>query len=237
MSYTYLLDAGEESSAENFSDIPACVLSRLNLTAAKCCCNVSEMDCYHDSQYGTTFVHSTADRGAEKSMSSRVDSLVRTSQSENRTVKASEGPGLDCGPRWQESFARFDPDTSSWKTRQRSLFGGLEPFSETWPEWGWMHDGECLGLNTPAAVMRGDGSGALPTPCASDYKGGTDKPQKRNGKLRTHQFKHWNKIHFGLTYPIPEHMEAMMAWPIGWSALRPLETGNARQLSPLHGES
>ena len=34
MSYTFLLEQGEESSAESFSAIPASVLSRLNLSAS-----------------------------------------------------------------------------------------------------------------------------------------------------------------------------------------------------------
>lgn len=233
MSYTFLLDAGEESSAENFSGIPASVLSKSRSIVGRSCCNGSVTDFCHASPYGMTSAPSMAGHGEEWSILLPVDSRARTSASENQTVKASEGPGQDSGPKWQGSFARWARNTSSWKTRQQSLFGGLEPFSETWPEWGMMQDGECWALNTPAAIMQGDGSGALPTPCASDYKGGTDKPQKRNGRLRTHQFKHWNKIHFGLTYPIPEHMEAMMGWPIGWSALRPLAMDNAHQPSPL----
>lgn len=44
MSYTYLQEQGEESLAESFADIPASVLSRLNLTAERSCCNGNETD-------------------------------------------------------------------------------------------------------------------------------------------------------------------------------------------------
>ena len=44
MSYTFLQEQGEESSAECFSDIPASVLSRLSLTAEKSCSNDNETD-------------------------------------------------------------------------------------------------------------------------------------------------------------------------------------------------
>jgi site-specific DNA-cytosine methylase len=37
MSYTYLLEQGEESLAASYSDIPLSVLSKLNLTQEKCC--------------------------------------------------------------------------------------------------------------------------------------------------------------------------------------------------------
>lgn len=55
MSYTFLLESGEESSAASFSDIPVSVLSRLNLTAGKSSCNVSETAFSPDSQSGMTF--------------------------------------------------------------------------------------------------------------------------------------------------------------------------------------
>lgn len=53
MSYTYLQAQGEESSAECFSDIPASVLLRLNLTAEKCSCNDSATEYCHHSPSGT----------------------------------------------------------------------------------------------------------------------------------------------------------------------------------------
>lgn len=55
MSYTYLQEQGEESSAGSFSDIPQSVLSRLSLTAGKSCfSNDSEMDTYPSSLSGMT---------------------------------------------------------------------------------------------------------------------------------------------------------------------------------------
>ena len=191
----------------------------------------------HASQSGMMSKLSTATAGAVMCKSSAAVSHARTSAWETQTATDSTANGADYGPRCAESLARFNPATSSWKTRQQSLFGGLADYSETWPEWGMMQDGECWALKMPAALMPAVGSGSLPTPCASDWKGGTTQPQKRNGKLRTHQYKHWCKILHGLTYPIPEHMEAMMGWPIGWSALKPLETANLRQWCASHGTS
>jgi hypothetical protein len=56
------------------------------------------------------------------------------------------------------SFARFDPATSSWKTYQLSLLGGLEPFSETWPRWGLMRDGVCSEQMKPPSRIIADRS-------------------------------------------------------------------------------
>lgn len=66
------------------------------------------------------------------------------------------------------SLARFDLDTSSWKTHQFSLLGGLESFSETWPRWGMMRDGECWELSTPALHTNENESGLWRTPAAHE---------------------------------------------------------------------
>jgi hypothetical protein len=63
MSYTFLPEQGEESSAESFSDIPAYVLLRLSLTAARCSYNGSETASCQSSQSGTTCEPSTEGRG------------------------------------------------------------------------------------------------------------------------------------------------------------------------------
>ena len=49
----------------------------------------------------------------------------------------------ECGEKWHASFVKFDLDSCSWKTHQCSLAGDLEEFSETWPQWGLMLNGEC----------------------------------------------------------------------------------------------
>jgi hypothetical protein len=62
------------------------------------------------------------------------------------------------------SLARFDLDTRLWKTHQFSLLGGLESFSETWPRWGMMRDGECWELSPPEHLTSGNESGSWRTP-------------------------------------------------------------------------
>ena len=63
MSYTYLLERGVESSAECFSDIPAFVLSRLNLTPEKSFSSDSATESSPNSQSGMMCVRSTAGFG------------------------------------------------------------------------------------------------------------------------------------------------------------------------------
>jgi DNA (cytosine-5)-methyltransferase 1 len=129
----------------------------------------------------------------------------------------------DCGPRWQGSFARFNQQSeSSWKTRQHSLFGGLEEFSGTWPQWGMMLNGECWGLTSPVTITEENESGLLPTPIATDWKGGTTSRRKDNGRERFDQWRDYVKLKFGMTYPHPTHSEVRMGFPEGWSELAPL---------------
>ena len=54
----------------------------------------------------------------------------------------------DSGARWPGSLAKYDPDTCSWKTAQRSLLGDSEPSLVTWPRSGLMLDGQCWELPT-----------------------------------------------------------------------------------------
>ena len=87
MSYIFLRERGEESSAECFSDIPAYVLSRLNLMAEKSFYKDKETECCQSSQSGTTCGLSTANRGAEKSTSSVEDSRAKTYLAQERREK------------------------------------------------------------------------------------------------------------------------------------------------------
>jgi hypothetical protein len=77
-------------------------------------------------------------------------------------VSESTGRAADCGPTSYESFARYDPVSRVWRTRQCSLLRDFTEFSETWPSWGSMHAGECwerLMSERPIFVR---GSGLLP---------------------------------------------------------------------------
>lgn len=238
MSYTYLDDncenstsspgLGEESSAESFADIPASALSKLNLTHEKFCYNASEMESCHVSPFGTMCEHSTANHGEGRLISCAEASRAKTSarQEKERVSKVQEA---ECGWKWHESFVKYHPDSSSWKTRQCSLLAGLDEFSETWPKWGMMQDGECWEQTPQGPVIIAPESGYVPTPCASDYKGGA-----KNG--RDSEFKHWLKRRHGKSYPHPQRVEEMMLWPIGWSELAPLAMDRFHQWLDSHGK-
>jgi len=87
----------------------------------------------------------------------------------------------ECREKWRGSFVKFDPDTHLWKTHQCSLLGGLDEFSETWPQWGLMRDGECWEQQTLEQTIRGIGFGLSPngmdsfhTPNTTGLDGGSN---------------------------------------------------------------
>ena len=111
------------------------------------------------SRYGMTFAVLTGNHGEELSMSSVVDFHVRTLVQQEKAQVLTEKEA-ECGEKWRGSFVKYDPDTSLWRTHQCSLLGDLEPFSETWPQWGLMRNGECWEQTTLAQTIRGTESGS-----------------------------------------------------------------------------
>lgn len=149
-------------------------------------------------------------------------------------VMASTESVADYGQKWRGLLARYDPNTSALKTAQCSLVEDSTPSSLTLPNWGLMLNGDVFQHPLSALPITVIESGLLPTPMASDWKGGTACIRKRTGLPRLDQFRHWIKVKHGLTYPIPEHSEAVMGWPIGHTDLKPLATAKYREWQQQH---
>ena len=208
MSYIFLRERGEESSAECFSDIPAYVLSRSSLIAGKSCCSGSATEFFRNSRFGTTCGLSTANRGAERSTSSAAASLAKTYLAQERARESMEREA-DCGLILQESLARYDPATHLWRTRQCSLFEGLEECLETFPKVGTMRNGvlwelttaeprtdekECGYWRTPDAGAGGEISDEK----AADYAAG--KPRKSGSTI---QIRLCDQVKYPVLWPTP----------------------------------
>lgn len=232
MSYTYLQEQGGVSSAECFSDIELYVRSRLNLTVEKSSCNDSEMASCLGSRSGTMCEPSTASRGEALQMLCAVASPARTLVLPE-TEKDYKGQEVAFGLKWPESLTKFDLPTSSWKTAQYSLFGGLSEFLETWPRWGMMQNGECWGLETSEATTDEEEYGFWPTPTKSwsdGREGGSGALEKLIGIYGTPE-----KVRSIWKNLKPSFVETVMMWPEGWTALQPLEMDKFQQWLRWHG--
>src|SRR4051812_29538555 len=106
-----------------------------------------------------------------ESTSSAAASPARTSHSPAR-AQGSTAPARVFGSSTPESFASFDPATSSWRTSQLSVLGASTEFSETWPRAGLMRSGTAYQLQPLVRLTRGTASGSLrtPTPTAGDSR-------------------------------------------------------------------
>ncbi len=129
--------------------------------------------------------------------------------------------------------ARWEPDTSTWRTHQTLLLGGYQKFLGRWPREGGLRNGSCWERVTLAPHISGNVSGSwlatptekanqtspsmtrkhpgcrrwLPTPTTQDAKNdGSPSQQKRdslNGSLRGP--------------PHPEFLEYLLGMPRSWT--------------------
>jgi len=256
MSYTYLLAAGEESSAESFSDMNLSAPWKSSHTAAKHSCNGNGTDSCRASQSGMMCEPLMERRGVESQMSCVADSPARTSPQPIQTETDSKVSGLDSGEKWHGSFARFDQPTSSWRTHQCSLFGGWEAYSETWPEWGMMRRGACWAVKMSGQRNSAKESGYWPAMTCSGWRSWGSIMQLRKlvemgvtteaeaqamsgGSLRPERMDVWEwqpQQDAAGGRMNPAWGEWLMGWPIGWTDKTPLATDKYQQWLQKHGK-
>jgi hypothetical protein len=234
MSYTYLLDAGEEFSAESFADIDPSALSKLNHTPAASSCNDSETEYFHGSLFGMMSPPSMAGHGTASPMSSVEDSPALTSHVQTKREKEPTENTPGSGGKWHGSLARWDRDSSSWKTPQTSLLAGLDTFSETWPRWGIMLHGECSEVTMLDCFTAENECGLLPTPLTNPSKRTLDE----NGNSVSAKGQRYGVSLYQLAggQPCPQFQEWLMGWVTGWSAIEPLGTDRFRLWLLAHGK-
>lgn len=184
------------------------------------------------SRYGLTCEVLTAAAGEDLLTSFLVGSHVRTLALPEQE-KESTALAPDCGLRRHESFAKFDHDGCCWRTRQRSLEGGLIEFSGTWPRWGFLRNGECSQASTSVPRLKGS-EFLLPAPTKSMGTRSRGWGISRSGRRRNSEERTKNALSFGYKPPL-ELLEWSIGWPIMWSAPKPLETDKFQEWLLSHG--
>jgi hypothetical protein len=196
-------------------------------TAPDDSCSDKMKGTFHRSPFGTMYVPSTDTHGAALltwflAASPAPVFPLPEKRPALKQVKASFG--------WSKpgSFAKYDHATHTWKTRQCSLIEDLGAFSETWPRWGFMQDGECSALETFPPITNVKGSGLWPTPChGSSRWGGTfQEVGGSQNKLRN--------TAIGKLYVNPDFWESLMEWPTGWTGTAPLGTDSILEWQQQH---
>src|SRR5215208_4069085 len=113
-----------------------------------------------------------------QSISSRLDSLVRTSALP-ATGLDFRAPDLDCGLKGVESLASYDHGSHSWKTSQLCLTGVWAEFSQTWPRSGMTRNGNAYRRASSVRSTCENASLSLPTIGKNEFKG-SSKVRYRN---------------------------------------------------------
>ena len=188
MSYTYLQDAGEESSAASFSDIPPYALLNSTPTAGKSCCSDSGMESCPGSPSGMTLKPFTESLGeiASKWCAGVFPALIYPKQ--NRTQMESEGRQADFGTKWRELPMKCDLVTFSLRTHRCLWDEDLDKSYATFPEWGIMLDGAFWEHDTPELVTLGIEFGYWATPNARDWRDTPGmKKERKDGREKIDQ--------------------------------------------------
>lgn len=212
-------------------------------------------DALNHSQSGTTCEPSTDEHGEALLTWFLAGFHARTSAQPEK-AQASQESAADSGNTWRELSAKWDRASSSWKTHRYLWEEDLPSSSVILPRWGMMHDGVLSERITLALPIEGTGSGLWPTPtvCGNYNRKGASKtsgdglatavkiwptPTAHNAKecnapsesernTPTLASQAGGKLN-------PNWVEWLMAWPIGWTALEPLETGRFQAWLDSHG--
>ena len=172
------------------------------------------------SRFGMTFKPLMVDRGEELLTLYREDFHVPTLVPQEKAQELMEKP-LECGAKWHASFVKYDPDSSLWRTHQCSLAGDLEEFSETWPRWGLMRDGECWEVKNLAHHIQGTEFGlSHPTPLKTDHfkflRFRKESVLKSTFGMHRNSIAYWMTANHG-KIPSAAWIYWVMGWPNGWA--------------------
>ncbi len=260
MSWLYSRALVEEYLPDNFLDGEQSVQSNGSLMPQAYCAPDKMTDFLKVSRYGMTFAALTESRGEELLMSFLGAFPVKTCPSQEKVTDLTVNE-VECGTKWRGSFTKYDQDLCLWKTHQCSLVGDLEQFSETWPAWGLMRDGECWEQQTLAQTIKGKEFGLLekmwPTPTVACMEGGEQSDrveQTKTGgyilrKLNKKNMIYGAKLSDAVLYEAkktnpetggrlnPTWTEWLMGWPLGWTKLEPLAMDKSRCVQLPLGES
>jgi len=140
------------------------------------------------SRFGMTYKPLTADLGEELLTSYLAAFHAKTSAPQEKAQESTE-QGQECGSTWPESLARYDPDTSMWRTPPSLLNEESTEFSGTWPRWGLMQGGVSYQQQPSVPHTKGTESGLWRTPQTADAK--SSRIQQGHQINLTHQVMKW----------------------------------------------
>ena len=217
------------------------------------------------SRFGMTFAPLTGDRGEELCKLYREAFLVKTYQPLEKAQELTENEA-ECGEKWRGWLAKYDPDTSLWRTAQCSLLEDLNESLETLPRSGMTRSGLLWELPMLEQTIKGTESGLSPngvdsfhTPNTTGLDGGSNSRKALKKKQETWPTPRtkgmcggsgaWEQLKANTTIEEaramgagnggklnPTWVEWLMGWPPGWTDLKQLETDKSLCVQQQPGE-
>jgi len=172
---------------------------------------------------GGTYQESLAERVQQELITGPLTSSVADSPAKISAmpdaVPDSTAKEVDCFSRPFAWFDNSDPDTSCWRTWQRSLQGGWIEYTGSWPRSVIVRNRIAYRLPPLVPHMSGIGFSSLPTPTANTKDLGTLEMKRHSGQQRQKGKPEakYNAANGGQLNP--EWVEWLMGFPSGWTDL------------------
>jgi len=190
------------------------------------------------SRFGMTYKPLMENLGEELLMLYLADFHAKTSQQQAEAQELTENE-VECGVTWRGWLAKYDPDTSLWRTAQFSLLEDLNECLVTLPKSGMTRNGllwEQTRLDYPTG--ENEFGSWLPTPVTSMWRGAAKKRFWGSREYRASFTTEWIRTSQDCAqYFDPDYLELLMDFPHKWTELKPLETPKFQEWRQPHGES
>ena len=186
MSWLFSQALVEEFLGARSSDGEQSAPSNGNPTPLAYCAPDKMKDFSRLSRSGTMYKPLTEDLGEELLKSYREAFLVKTSPLQEKEMGLMENDP-QCGTTWRGWLAKYDPNTSLWRTAQCSLLEEEPESLEILPRWGITRHGLLWEQPTLERLTKGTESGlseSIPTPNAWDAKRGPLSKELYESKTR-----------------------------------------------------
>ncbi len=248
MSCLFSLGQGGAFLEANFLNGERLDTSKSMITVKKSSHRESVMESSMKPQSSAMSDHSSV-KGSPKVIREWLMSLQRdshVSRSQLRGFTKQKTTNAISGRKPSRSFAEYDHNSHCWRTYQASFITNtLAEYSETWPKWGSMQNGVVSRHAHQRIVFLGLVCGCWPRPGASDGTFFHMKPEWELETVKKHKARGVRKGTYlrcvtateFTASPTPTLAETLMTWPIGQSALKPLEMGKFREWLKQHGVS
>ena len=173
MSWLYSQVLVEEYLGDTFLDGEQSVQLNGNLTQQAYCASDKMKDFSRLSRFGMTYKPLTDDRGKELLTLYLAAFHAKTLAQQEKAQDLMEND-QECGRIWRGWLAKYDPNTSLWKTPQCSLLEEEQESLEILPKWGMTVNGLLWEQPTLEPITRGTESGSkprhsLPTPTCNPH--------------------------------------------------------------------